>query len=309
MISEIEVGFNGVTQVLVKDVNCGVTSKGAPYLSMIIQDKSGEMEAKFWSVKEEDISKIYAGGIYDIQGDVISYNKSLQFRIQKMDSVLTEVDLTQFCKSSKYSKDELKTMLFEYINSIKNKKIKAIVNELFIEYQHDILIHPAAKTIHHDYVGGLATHIIGMCKIGGFITEMYPLLNRDLVIAGIMLHDLGKLIELSGSVVCEYTIEGKLLGHISIMQAIVYEKAKNLKLEGEEIILLRHMILSHHGSYEYGSPVLPMIPEAEILTYIDNIDARMSTLEKAMDNITEGEFTKRLFSLEKRSFYKMKEHE
>ncbi|MEG1732689.1 MAG: HD domain-containing protein, partial [Longicatena sp.] len=126
---------------------------------------------------------------------------------------------------------------------------------------------------------------------------------------GVILHDIGKLIELSGAIVTEYTMEGKLLGHISIMQSMVDNKAKELGIEGEEVILLRHMILSHHGVYEYGSPVLPMIPEAEMLYLIDNMDARMNTIEKALKQINPGEFTTRIFALENRCFYKSKDEE
>ncbi|MGN1344170.1 MAG: HD domain-containing protein, partial [Traorella sp.] len=120
------------------------------------------------------------------------------------------------------------------------------------------------------------------------------------------LHDIGKCEELSGPVITEYTIEGRLLGHISIMQAIVMQVAKENHLEGEEVMLVRHMILAHHGEYEYGSPVLPMIPEAEILHYIDNIDARMNVFSKIYDGVEDGEFTPRQFALENRAFYKSK---
>ncbi|MBQ9987479.1 MAG: HD domain-containing protein, partial [Erysipelotrichales bacterium] len=125
-----------------------------------------------------------------------------------------------------------------------------------------------------------------------------------LLYAGIILHDVGKVYELSGPVTTEYTMQGKLLGHISIMQAIVYETARKLGYENEQVILLRHMILSHHGQYEFGSPVLPMIPEAEILNYIDNIDARMNMFTKIVEPLENGTFSGRNFSLENRQIYK-----
>ena len=143
-----------------------------------------------------------------------------------------------------------------------------------------------------------------MLKLANDMCDLYPMLNRDLLISGVVLHDVGKCIELSGPVITEYTLSGKLLGHISIMQAIVSEVAKENEIEGEEVLLVRHMILSHHGEYEFGSPVLPLIPEAEMLHYIDNIDARMNSLQKALETIEEGEFTPRIFAMENRSFYK-----
>ena len=144
-------------------------------------------------------------------------------------------------------------------------------------------------------------------EIAENLCNSHDFINKSLLYAGIILHDLGKTTELSGPVLTHYTNEGRLLGHISIMQANVKEVASSLGIEdSEEVMLVRHMILSHHGEYEYGSPVLPMIPEAELLTFIDNLDARLAMLDKAMSQTVAGEFTGRIFSLENRSFYKSK---
>ena len=160
---------------------------------------------------------------------------------------------------------------------------------------------------HHDFVGGLATHVLGMLDLAEMLAAQYPILNRDLLVSGVFLHDLGKLQELSGAIVPSYTMEGRLLGHISLFQAEVAKIAASLGIEDcEEVTLVRHMILSHHGVYEYGSPVLPMIPEAEVLHLIDNLDARMNTIEKALNATEEGAFTPRIFALENRSLYKSK---
>ena len=133
-------------------------------------------------------------------------------------------------------------------------------------HQQDFFVYPAAMRNHHDFVGGLATHVLGMLQMGESVCRQYENLHRDLLLAGILLHDVGKLVELSGAIVTEYTMQGKLLGHISIMQAEIDQIATEIGVaESEEAILLRHMVLSHHGVYEYGSPVLPMIPEAEVL--------------------------------------------
>ena len=145
-----------------------------------------------------------------------------------------------------------------------------------------------------------------MLRIANAICELYPSLNKDLLFSGITLHDLGKTIELSGPVVPEYTVEGKLLGHISISQAIIKETADEMHISGEEVVLLQHMILAHHGKNEYGSPVLPQIKEAEVLYLIDNMDARINMLDKALETVEPGSFSKRVFALENRAFYKPK---
>ncbi|MEZ2075627.1 HD domain-containing protein, partial [Staphylococcus aureus] len=146
-------------------------------------------------------------------------------------------------------------------------------------------------------------HVLTMLRIAKSICDIYPLLNKSLLYSGIILHDIGKVRELSGPVATSYTVEGNLLGHISIASDEVVEAARELNIEGEEIMLLRHMILSHHGKLEYGSPKLPYLKEAEILCYIDNIDARMNMFEKAYKKTDKGQFTDKIFGLENRRFY------
>ena len=145
-----------------------------------------------------------------------------------------------------------------------------------------------------------------MLNLANKVCDLYPYLDRDLLCAGVLLHDIGKIKELGGLSVTEYTLEGKLLGHISISQTMVQETADELGIEGETVTLLRHMVLAHHGQYEYGSPVLPATLEAEALHYIDDFDARMTMIQKELDKIRPGEFTSRIFSLDNRIFYKPK---
>ncbi|MEG0841583.1 MAG: HD domain-containing protein [Erysipelotrichaceae bacterium] len=306
-IEEFIDGDKLTIKVLIHNVTRGVTNKGAPYLSFVLQDKSGTMDAKFWNVSEEMLGVYKAGMLVEVNGDVLSHNKQLQFRIQSMNILdRSSVDLRDYIKASPIPRAVLKEKIEEHINAIKNEKIKTIVQALINEYETDFYAYPAASKNHHDFVGGLATHVLGMIELAKRICALYPLLNQDLLVGGVLVHDLGKLIELSGPVITEYTLEGKLLGHISIMQAKLTSVASEQKIEGEEVTLLRHMILSHHGVYEYGSPVLPMIPEAEILYFIDNMDARMNTMEKALNQVEPGEFTPRIFALENRMFYKSK---
>lgn len=306
-ISEFEDGDRLEIVAMIVNINRGVTAKGAPYLSFTLQDRSGTMDAKYWNVSEEMLNAFKSGMIVCAQGDVLCHNKQLQFRIQTMqESDMADVDMRDFVKSSTISKAELRKRIEEKVQSIQNPSIATIVKTIIEEYDQDFYTYPAASKNHHDFIGGLATHVLGMLDLAESICGFYPLLKRDLLIAGVLLHDIGKLVELSGPVITEYTTEGKLLGHISIMQAKVSNVAEQLGIKGEEVVLLRHMILSHHGVYEYGSPVLPMIPEAECLYLIDNLDARMNTIEKALLPLKNGEFSQRIFALENRTFYKSK---
>lgn len=306
-MNELQDGDRVWLDVLLTDVSRGVTNKGAPYLNFVIQDKTGTMEAKYWNVNEEELHLYKAGMYVKIKGDIINYKDQLQMRVLTLQDDSTQAhDVRDYVRSASIGIQEMKQRIQAYLSAIQNQDIKKICDAIHNEYERDFYDYPAAAKNHHDFVGGLAAHVLGMMDLAKHICSLYPLLNQDLLIAGVFLHDIGKLIELSGPIATEYTMEGKLLGHISIVQAIVSQTAVRLHIESEAAVLLRHMVLSHHGEYEYGSPVLPMIPEAEVLSLIDDLDARMNTLEKALDRVKPGEFTARIFAMENRSFYKAK---
>lgn len=295
-------------KLLISQINKGVTNKGAPYLSMVLQDKTGVIDAKYWNVNEAYIDAYKPGMICEFSVDVISHNKQLQIRIQNVEVLnRKDEDLAEYVRSSAIPKAQLKEEIYGAIERMENPVYRTITKALLDECEKDFFTYPAASRIHHDFVGGLATHVLGMMKLGEYFASLYPLIDRDLLISGIILHDIGKLTELSGPVITEYTLEGKLLGHISIMHAKIASIATALGMDTEAVTMLKHMVLSHHGEYEYGSPVLPMIPEAEMLHYIDNIDARMNILEKEFVKTQSGEFTQRIFAMENRMFYKAKD--
>lgn len=306
MIKEFQEGENLSVPLLISSVLNGVTSNGAPYMSITFSDKSGTIDGKLWDVKEEQADKINSGSVLLVNCDVIRYKGNLQVKVHSVSSLSPDqYDINDFVVSSLIPQQVMRDNLNQAINQIQNKVLKAIVTAVMQEFDRDFFLYPAASRIHHDFIGGLAEHVIGMLRLGNNVADQYPLINRDLLVSGIIVHDMGKLFELSGTIATEYTTEGRLIGHISIMQAKLSAIADKLGYgDSEECMLLRHMILSHHGAYEYGSPVLPMIVEAEILSMIDNIDARMNTLSKAMRDIEQGEFTQRMFALENRSFYK-----
>lgn len=306
-IQELKDGDKLKIKLLISQVSKGVTNKGAPYLSMVLQDNTGVMDAKYWNVSEELLDAFKPGMIGEFSVDVISHNKQNQIRIQSIQIMnRKEEDLSEYVRSSTIPKAQLKEEIYGAVQTMKNEVYRNITLALLEENDKDFFTYPAASRIHHDFVGGLATHVLGMMKLGEYFASLYPMLDRDLLISGIIVHDIGKLTELSGPVITEYTLEGKLLGHISIMQAKIAQMANDLGYSGEEVTMLKHMVLSHHGEYEFGSPVLPLLPEAEMLHYIDNIDARMNVLEKEFAKTQSGEFTQKIFAMENRMFYKAK---
>ena len=244
--------------------------------------------------------------IVKVGGEVHEYRGKNQLRIKSIRPAKEEegVTISDLVPSSAKSKEVLFEELMQYFFEMKNPHIQRITRHLLKKHQSDFLVYPAATRNHHDYVSGLLDHVVSMLKLGKAIAELYPSLNKDLLYAGIILHDVGKVIELSGPIGTQYTVEGNLLGHITIMVNEISKAADELEIHGEEVMLLQHMVLSHHGKEEWGSPKRPMLMEAEVLHYIDNIDAKMNMLDRAMSKTANGEFTERIFPLDNRSFYK-----
>lgn len=290
---------------LINNVTKGITTKGSAYFNVVLQDVSGTIEGKKWEIVagDEEIFKI--GNIVEIEGDVLEYKGGKQLKIlsgRLCDN--NEVDATMFVQSAPVSRTDLQKTLFEYIEKIEDVEIKLIVEEIIKNNYISFCSYPAASKNHHEYASGLLYHTVSMLKLGEAIANLYPSINKSLLFGGTILHDVGKTVELSGPIVPKYTTKGRLLGHISIVQAEIKKVSDKLAITSEVPMLLQHMVLSHHGEYEFGSPVLPMIREAEILNFIDNIDARMNIIDKVLDNIEEGEFSNRQFALEDRAFYK-----
>ena len=220
----------------------------------------------------------------------------------KMD--IDHIDFARFVPSAPVSKETLIAKLDNYLASFKNEDVSKLTNYIVKKFRDKYLDWPAAVRNHHNYVSGLLYHSISMADLAEKICTLYPQLNRDVLIAGTIIHDLGKTIELSGPVATQFTLEGKLLGHISIMQAEVRIAAQELGMKGEIPIIMEHMVLSHHGIPEYGSAVMPLTREAVMLNMIDDMDAKMMILDKAYADVKPGEYTNKVFTMDERYFYK-----
>ena len=292
---------------LVTLANQGVSNSDQPYLNLELRDNTGSIVAKMWNVSAETVRAIKVGTLVKVKGTTLLYKDNLQMKVLEIAPFESDnVDMSQFIAVSPIPFEQLRKVLSTAVGSLKNEKIRRIVSTIYKKYDKEIYSSPAATKNHHEYFGGLATHVSGMIKLADAVSELYPGINRDYLIAGVLLHDIGKIVELGGSNIAEYTTEGKLLGHISISQTMVREVAEELGIDSEEVTVLRHIILAHHGKREFGSPVLPLTLEAEVLHMIDDLDAKINMIEKELKETKEGEFTKKIFSLDNRSFYKPK---
>ncbi|PLR89950.1 3'-5' exoribonuclease YhaM [Bacillus sp. T33-2] len=305
-ILQYDVGEQVELFLLIKQSSKGIASNGKPFLTLILQDKTGDIEAKLWDVSEGDEARYSAENIVKVLGDIQNYRGRNQLKIRQIRpaSVADSVQVGDFLETAPIGQDEMASKITQYIFDMKNPNLQRITRHLLKKHQQAFYEFPAATKNHHEFVSGLSYHVVCMLDLAKSISSLYPSLDRDLLYAGIILHDLGKVLELSGPVAASYTLEGNLLGHITIMINEIGKAADELGIDSEEVIVLQHLVLSHHGKAEWGSPKPPLIKEAEILHYIDNLDAKMNMMDRALNRVKPGEFTERVFALDNRSFYK-----
>ena len=307
-VKDFNEGERVETNLLIASQQRGTTNSGSPYLTLVLQDSSKSIDAKLWDLKPELEKQLEVGKVYNFDLEIIKYKNNLQAKVLRVLPIpQADINMEEFVFKSPVAKDTLRQNIQEGISLINNENIARIVSSALNYYASDVYEYPAAARIHHNFIGGLATHTSGMIKLAVALCNIYPSVNRDYLLAGVILHDLGKIEELTSPVVTEYSTKGQLLGHISILDARLLEIGKELGLEeSEELMILRHMVLSHHGQFEFGSPVRPETLEAEMLNLIDNIDARVNTIDKALSEVKEGDFTGKVFALDNRVFYKHK---
>lgn len=301
-----EVGEQVDQYLLIKSLTKGIASNGKPFLTLMLQDQSGDIEAKLWDAKQSDEVTYAPQTIVKVVGDVHHYRGRTQLKLRNIRPVSENenVNIDDFLETAPIPKNEMLDTITQYIFEMKNPNIQRITRYLVKKHEAEFMDYPAATKNHHEFVSGLAYHVVSMLNLAKAIADLYPSLDRDLLYAGVILHDLGKVKELSGPVATSYTVEGNLLGHISIMVTELSKAAEELQIDSEEVLILQHLILSHHGKAEWGDPKPPMVKEAEILHYIDNLDAKMNMMDRALERVKPGEYTERVFALENRSFYK-----
>lgn len=277
---------------LCKHKVAAVTKNGKPYESLILQDKTGTLDAKIWDPNSAGIADFDVLDYIEVYGEVTSFQGALQVNVKRIRKCQEgEYNSADYLPVSKFDIGEMYQELLDYINKIENKYLKQLMRMFFVEDEAFIKRFKqssAAKTVHHGFVGGLLQHTLSVTKLCDYYCNAYPLLNRDLLISAAICHDIGKTREISLFPQNDYTDEGQFLGHIVIGTEMVGEKIN--KIEGFPVLLaseLKHCILAHHGEYEFGSPKKPAIMEAVALNFADNTDAKMQTFTEILENTTE----------------------
>lgn len=304
-IKSVKIGDRSTMALKFQSIQIKKTTANDDYASLIGFDNEDLIDVKIWSLPEEKKAILKNGEIYIATGTIKDYQGKKQFNVTDFKVALDEeVDKDSFYEYAPLSKVELQTKISGYINKIQNKNLKAIVYNVIKKHVDDYFEYPAAVSIHHNFISGLAYHVYSMLTLSDVYLKLYSYLNKDLVYAGIILHDIGKVKELSGSKGVEYTKIGNLLGHITIGANMVNSICDELGLSGtDEAIALEHIILSHHGLYEYGSPKEPLMGEAALIYMLDYSDSRFASLEKFYKNTNKGEYTDPIFAFDKKSFY------
>ncbi|MDO4519638.1 MAG: HD domain-containing protein [Eubacteriales bacterium] len=285
-INELHEGdrVNGI--YLCKQRNAAMTKNGKAYDNVILQDKTGVLDGKIWDPNSQGIAEFDALDYVDIVGDVVSFAGALQLNIKRARKAFEdEYDPADYLPVSENSTDDMYGQVLTYVDSVSNPFLSALLQKVFKEdeeFKKSFSEHSAAKTVHHGFIGGLIEHTLSVTNLCNFMANAYSILNRDLLITAALLHDMGKVRELSAFPQNDYTDEGQLLGHIVIGAQIIHDFAREIpdfpkELENQ----LVHCILAHHGELEFGSPKKPALAEAIALSLADSMDAKMETVTEA----------------------------
>lgn len=277
---------------------------GELYLALTLVDRTGQIEAKMWDNVADHISLFDQDDFIKVRGLINKFNGRFQLTVHKLRSMQEgEIDFDDYLPRTTKNIDELWQTLGQFVDSFQNQHLRALVKAFMAdpEIERAYKSAPAAKTLHHAFIGGLLDHVVSLFRLCDLAWRNYPsMIDRDLLLAGAFLHDIGKLHELTFARTFAYTTRGQLLGHMIIELEMLQEKVARVPdFPAEYKTLLEHLIISHHGKYEFGSPKMPMFPEALMLHYLDDLDSKMESMRAHFEREPEVEWTSYNASLER----------
>ena len=270
--------YFAISTLSVRDKKTG----GGQYLAMTLTDKTGAMEGRMWDDFASALANCSEGCYVKVQGQVAKYQGKYQITLTKMRlAAASEIDTADFVPTTRFDIADMWTELRGYVDAFANADLRRLVFAFLDDEAIGAAYReaPAAKMLHHAWIGGLLEHVLTLVRVCRAVVPFYPEVDGDLLVTGAILHDIGKVRELSWGTTFSYTLEGQMIGHISIAQGMLREKIATLPAFPEKLrVLVEHMILSHHGKYEFGSPKLPMTPEAILLSALDDVEAKMQAM-------------------------------
>lgn len=293
---------------LIKTVERKLTSRGVPFLDMTLTDSDGEVGAKLWDYKEELHGEFVPNDLVKVRGTMTPFNDTQQLRIERIRRVSDEdgVRIEDFVPSAGFSGEAMFDELIAVADAFSDEELKLLVKTILNEYRDRLIYWPAAFRLHHAIRGGLLYHTLSILRMAQSVAKIYPFIDSNLLFAGVILHDIAKTQEFDVAptgIASGYTVDGNLVGHL-VRGAMAVEKCgRELGLSEETLMLVEHMIISHHGEPEFGAAVRPMFLEAEILSELDTLDAKIYEIEQACRGVEPGEFTQRQWALDNRKLY------
>ncbi len=301
---------NGLVEgfCIIKTIEQKTSSKGDSYLDMMLADSQGEINAKLWRYSKELHGEYAANELIKIRGMISQYNGADQLKIERIRHTTPEdnINPSDFVKTAEYSGQQMFDELVSIVEAFKDSELKSIVSAILQDNRMCLLYWPAAFKLHHAIRGGLLLHTLSIVRLAQRVCEIYPFVDRELLISGAVLHDIAKLSEFEVAetgMATGYSNEGNLLGHLTMGAMVIEKYAQRLGISQKTAMLLEHMVLSHHGEPEFGAAVRPMFIEAELLSELDLMDSRIFEMREALENVAENDFSSRLWAMDNRKLF------
>lgn len=293
---------------IIKSIEQKTSSKGDAYLDMMLGDSEGEINAKLWRYSKELHGEYTANELVKIRGVISQYNGNDQLKIERIRRTTEEdgVNISDFVKTALYSGEEMFNELLSIAENFTDTELKEIVTAILRDNRLPLLYWPAAFKLHHAVRGGLLLHTLSIVRLAENVCEVYPFVDKELLISGAIVHDIAKLSEFNvaeSGIATGYSNEGNLLGHLAMGAMVINDYAKRLNISQKTAMLLEHMILSHHGEPEFGSAVRPMFIEAELLSELDLMDSRVFEMREAVESTAPEDFSGRIWAMDNRKLF------
>jgi len=314
-ISDIKTNQELISYFLVKTVAVKVGSNKKAYLDLLLADCTGEISAKKWDIADEEIpglERIKEGNVIKVKALVTEWNGMKQLRVSRirLTSAEDDLDMTDYIKAAPEKPQAMYDYIYGKAEAFRDKDLRNICLRQLDHYRDKLMYYPAAQKNHHAEMAGLLYHVKRMLMMAEKACEVYTNLNSELVMAGVILHDMEKINEIESNelgISNGYSFEGRMLGHLVLGVRTIDKLAEELDIPREKAVMLEHMMLSHHYEAEYGSPKKPLFPEAEMLHYLDMIDAKMFDMQEAVEKTEPGCFSDRVWTLDNRMIYRVSE--
>ena len=293
---------------IIKSIDQKTSSKGDAYLDMMLGDSEGEINAKLWRYQKDLHGEYQANDLVKIRGVISQYNGADQLKIEKIRPTLPEdnVNISDFVKTAGYSGEDMFNELLNIAENFADKELNLIVSEILKDNRLALLYWPAAFKLHHAVRGGLLLHSLSIVRLAQKVCEIYPFVDKELLISGAILHDIAKLSEFvvaDSGIATGYSEEGNLIGHLAMGAMVIERFAEKLGISQKTAMLLEHMVLSHHGEPEFGAAVRPMFIEAELLSELDLMDSRIFEMKEALSDTKADDFSNRLWAMDNRKLF------